>query len=53
MNRERREKREKLLFKDESYAIQGAVFDVYRDMGCGFLKPTRRISFATARSSLS
>ena len=22
----------------ESYAIQGAVFDVYREMGCGFLE---------------
>ena len=27
-----------LLFKDECYAIQGAVFDVYREMGCGFLE---------------
>jgi len=29
---------EKLLFKDECYAIQGAVFEVYREMGCGFLE---------------
>ncbi len=29
---------EKILFKDESYAIQGAIFDVYREMGCGFLE---------------
>ena len=29
----------KILFKDEVYAIQGAVFDVYREMGCGFLEP--------------
>ena len=28
----------KLLFKDEAYAIQGAIFDVYREMGCGFLE---------------
>jgi len=28
----------KLLHKDEVYAIQGAVFDVYREMGCGFLE---------------
>lgn len=28
----------KLLFKDECYAIQGAVFEVYREMGCGFLE---------------
>ncbi|MBM4310694.1 MAG: hypothetical protein FJ119_07095 [Deltaproteobacteria bacterium] len=30
--------KEKLLFPDECYAIQGAVFDVYREMGCGFLE---------------
>jgi GxxExxY protein len=30
--------KENILFKDESYAIQGAVFDVYREMGCGFLE---------------
>ena len=29
----------KILFKDEVYAIQGAVFGVYREMGCGFLEP--------------
>jgi GxxExxY protein len=29
---------EKLLFKQEVYAIQGAVFEVYREMGCGFLE---------------
>ena len=38
MNREIREQREILLFRDECYAIQGAVFDVYREMGCGFLE---------------
>lgn len=27
-----------LIFKDESDAIQGAVFEVYREMGCGFLE---------------
>ncbi len=27
-----------LLYKDECYAIQGAVFDVYREMGSGFLE---------------
>jgi GxxExxY protein len=27
-----------ILFKDESYAIQGAIFEVYRQMGCGFLE---------------
>jgi GxxExxY protein len=29
---------EKILFRDESYAIQGAIFEVYREMGCGFLE---------------
>jgi len=27
-----------IIFKEESYAIQGAIFDVYREMGCGFLE---------------
>ena len=27
-----------LLFQKESYAIRGAVFEVYREMGCGFLE---------------
>jgi GxxExxY protein len=30
--------KEELLFKEECYAIQGAIFDVYREMGCGFLE---------------
>lgn len=29
---------EKILFKDEVYTIQGAIFEVYREMGCGFLE---------------
>jgi len=29
---------EGLFYKDESYAIQGAIFEVYREMGCGFLE---------------
>jgi len=29
---------EKVLFRDESYAIQGAVYEVYREMGLGFLE---------------
>jgi len=28
----------KFLFETESYAIRGAVFEVYREMGCGFLE---------------
>ena len=27
-----------LLYKDECYSIQGAIFEVYRVMGCGFLE---------------
>jgi len=27
-----------ILFKDECFRIQGAVFEVYREMGCGFLE---------------
>ncbi len=27
-----------VLFKEECYQIQGAVFEVYREMGCGFLE---------------
>lgn len=27
-----------LIYEQESYAIRGAVFEVYREMGCGFLE---------------
>lgn len=27
-----------IVFKDESYAIMGVCFEVYREMGCGFLE---------------
>jgi len=26
------------IFKDETFAIRGAIFEVYREMGCGFLE---------------
>jgi GxxExxY protein len=29
---------EKILFKEECFAIQGAIFEVYREMGSGFLE---------------
>ena len=29
---------DKIIYKEESYAIQGAIFEVYREMGCGFLE---------------
>ncbi|MBI5185888.1 MAG: GxxExxY protein [Nitrospinae bacterium] len=38
MNHETHEAHEKILFKEECFAIQGAVFEVYREMGCGFLE---------------
>lgn len=28
----------KILFKEESYVIQGAIFEVYKEIGCGFLE---------------
>jgi GxxExxY protein len=27
-----------LFFEEETYAIRGAVFEVYKEMGCGFLE---------------
>jgi len=27
-----------IFYKEESYQIQGAIFEVYREMGCGFLE---------------
>ena len=38
MSRETDEKCESILYKDECYLIQGAVFEVYREMGGGFLE---------------
>jgi GxxExxY protein len=34
----RKEKTE-LIYKEESYAIVGVCFEVYKDKGCGFLEP--------------
>ena len=31
-------KKYEAFFKDEGYAIQGAVFEVYRTLRCGFLE---------------
>jgi len=28
-----------LVYKEESYRIMGACFEVYKDKGCGFLEP--------------
>ena len=27
-----------ILYRDESYRIQGAIFEVYKELGCGFLE---------------
>jgi len=35
---EPRNNQDGILYEQESYAIRGAVFDVYREMGCGFLE---------------
>ncbi|KGE89484.1 MAG: GxxExxY protein [Phaeodactylibacter xiamenensis] len=29
---------DRIIYKAEGYAIQGAIFEVYREMGCGFLE---------------
>jgi len=28
-----------LVYREESYRVMGACFEVYREMGCGFLEP--------------
>jgi len=38
MNHEKHEWHEKVLFKEESFVIQGAIYDVYREMSNGFLE---------------
>ena len=35
---------EKLLYEDESYAIRGAIFEVYRVLGSGFLEAVHQES---------
>jgi GxxExxY protein len=35
----RTEEKPELIYKQESYAIVGACFAVYKNMGCGFLEP--------------
>ncbi len=29
---------DKLLYADDAYEIQGAIFEVYKEIGCGFLE---------------
>jgi len=35
----RTEEKAQLIYKNESYAIVGACFAVYKEKGCGFLEP--------------
>ena len=28
-----------LIYEEESYKIRGAIFEVYREMGCGYVEP--------------
>jgi GxxExxY protein len=30
---------DQMLYAEETYAIRGAIFEVYREMGSGFLEP--------------
>jgi len=44
VNHEKHEKHEKgslmeIIYKEESYRIMGACFEVYKEMGCGFVEP--------------
>ncbi len=38
MNHERHEPHEQVLYRDEVFLIQGAIFEVNREMGSGFLE---------------
>lgn len=38
LNHENHEKHERIIYKEECFTIQGAVFEVYREMGHGFLE---------------
>jgi GxxExxY protein len=38
MNHEKHEKHERVLYAEESFDIQGAVFEVSRELGIGFLE---------------
>jgi GxxExxY protein len=38
LNHKTHEIHERILYREECHAIQGAIFEVYREMGCGFLE---------------
>jgi GxxExxY protein len=41
----------KVLYKEECYQIQGAIFEVYRELGCGFIEAVYEESLAKELSS--
>ena len=42
-----------ILYKDESYSIIGACFEVYNETGSGFLEPIRGIRVIRGFSAVS
>jgi GxxExxY protein len=38
MDHEKHEKHERVLYADEAFAVQGAIFEVSRELGTGFLE---------------
>jgi GxxExxY protein len=42
-----------ILFKEECFAIQGAIFEVYRELGCGFLESVYQECLAKEFRSLN
>jgi len=38
MNHEKHERHEKILLAEECFRIQGAIYEVYRELGSGFLE---------------
>ena len=43
---------EKIVYKDESYKISGAIFEVYKELGPGFLKAVYQECLCKEFSSL-
>lgn len=35
---------QKILYKDECYLVQGAVFEVYKEIGSGFVESVYQLS---------
>ena len=36
-------RKENLLFEEETYAVRCALFEVYKEFGCGFLEPVYQV----------